>query len=288
MLPPIIILGSLGLLFGVGLFIASRLFRVHVDTRVVRIEHVLPGANCGACGLPGCSGFAKALIHGSAEIDGCTPGGADVTGAIADIMGVEVKLAEKKVAVLRCRGRDVEDRYEYDGVRSCAAAVILQGGPKLCSFGCIGYADCVDVCPFDALHMVDGIPEVDEEKCTGCGKCANACPKGLFEMRPMKDLVHVCCLSEDSGKITRGACAVGCIGCRKCEKVCKFGAITIVNNLAIFDYEKCTSCGLCVKECPTGSILNFRKDRKVKGLLPIKKSAPKVANESAEQEIKES
>ena len=145
---------------------------------------------------------------------------------------------------------------------------------------------------FGAIRMVDGIPEVDEGKCTGCGKCALACPKGLFDMLPVASTVHVCCASNDSGKITRGACSVGCIACRKCEKICKFDAITIVDNLAIFDYEKCTSCGLCVKECPTGSILNFRKDRKAKGLWPIKKAVKKVetpsGSDSGEQETKES
>ena len=148
--------------------------------------------------------------------------------------------------------------------------------------------DCVDICPFGALRMVDGLPEVDEEKCTACGKCISACPKGLFDLKSIASTVHVCCASNDSGKITRKSCAVGCIGCRKCEKICKFDAITIVDNLAIFDYEKCTSCGLCVKECPTGSILNFRKDRKAKGLWPVKKPAPRPRTENDEQETKES
>ncbi|MFH1830018.1 MAG: RnfABCDGE type electron transport complex subunit B [Pseudomonadota bacterium] len=270
MLPPIIILGFLGILFGFGLFVASRVFRVHIDPRVGRIEHALPGANCGACGFAGCGGFAKAIVHGSADIAGCIPGGAEVSHLVADIMGLEAKVTDKKVAMLRCQGRDVEDRYEYQGVTTCQAANLLHSGPKACLFGCIGFGDCAIVCPFDALHMVNGFPEVDEAKCTACGKCVGACPKNLFELISLSKLVHVRCTSTDKGKDVRKVCKVGCIACKKCETVCKFDAVHIEKNLAIFDYEKCTSCGMCVKECPTGTIMNFRKSRKELGLWPVK------------------
>jgi Na+-translocating ferredoxin:NAD+ oxidoreductase RNF subunit RnfB len=271
MLPPIIILGSLGILFGFGLFVASRVFRVHVDPRVGRIQHALPGSNCGACGFAGCSGFAKAIVHGSADVAGCIPGGDDVAHLVADIMGVEAETKEKRVAVLHCNGREVPDKYEYDGIRTCQAASLLFGGPKECPFGCIGFGDCAKACPFDALHMVDGFPEVDEAKCTSCGKCVVACPKGLFELVSLKGLVHIRCESTDKGKAVRRYCKVGCIGCKKCETVCKFDAVHIEDNLARIDYEKCTSCGMCVKECPTGTILNYRKARKELGLWPVKK-----------------
>ena len=271
MLPSILILASLGLLFGMGLFIASRVFRVHVDPRVGRIEHVLPGSNCGACGLAGCSGFAKAIVHGSADIAGCVAGGEEVAHLIADIMGVEAKAVEKRVAVLRCQGKNVADRYQYEGVRTCAAANLLYGGPKDCTYGCIGYGDCATACPFDAIHMIDGFPVVDEDKCTACGKCVEACPKNLFELLPLSKLVHVRCVSTDAGKVVRKICDVGCIACRRCEKVCKFDAVHVENNLAIFDYEKCTSCGACAKECPTGTIMNYRMERKERGLWPVKK-----------------
>jgi len=270
MLPPILILAFLGVLFGVGLYVASRVFRVHVDARVERIERALPGANCGACGLAGCHGFAKAIVHGSAEITGCIPGGEHVSHIIGDIMGVEAKVEEKRVAVLRCQGREVADRFVYEGVKTCQAASLMHGGPKQCRFGCIGYGDCEAACPFDALHMVDGLPVVDEAKCVSCGKCVTACPKGLFELLPLSKTVHVRCRSTDAGKLVRKYCSVGCIGCRKCEKVCKFDAVHIEDNLATFDYEKCTSCGLCVKECPTGTIMNYRMERKEQGLWPVK------------------
>jgi RnfABCDGE-type electron transport complex B subunit len=275
MLPPIIILGSLGILFGFGLFVASRVFRVHIDPRVGRIQHALPGSNCGACGFAGCSGFAKAIVHGSADVAGCIPGGEDVSHLVADIMGVEAQTVEKRVAVLHCNGREVPDKYEYEGIRTCQAASLLFGGPKECPYGCIAFGDCAKACPFDALHMVNDFPEVDEEKCTSCGKCVAACPKGLFELVSLSGLVHIRCESTDKGKLVRKYCNVGCIGCKKCETVCKFDAVHIEDNLARIDYEKCTSCGMCVKECPTGTILNYRKARKELGLWPVKKAEEK-------------
>lgn len=271
MLPAIIILGVLGILFGFGLFAASRVFRVHVDPRVGRVQNALPGSNCGACGFAGCSGFAKAIVHGSADIAGCIPGGEDVSHLVADIMGVEAKEVEKTVAILRCQGRDVADRYVYEGIMTCQAAELLYGGPKECPFGCIGFGDCAKACPFDALHMVNGFPEVDEAACKSCGKCVTACPKDLFELITLSKLVHVRCISTDKGKLVRKYCKVGCIGCKKCETVCKFDAVHIENNIAVFDYEKCTSCGMCVKECPTGTIMNYRRSRKDLGLWPVRK-----------------
>jgi RnfABCDGE-type electron transport complex B subunit len=271
MLEPILILGVLGILFGFGLFIASKLFFVKVDGRVKAIEHVLPGANCGVCGLAGCSAFAKAIVHGSAEITGCVPGGEDISHLIADIMGLEAKEVERDVAVLMCQGKEVEDRFEYSGVKTCAAANLIMGGPKMCIAGCIGFGDCAAACPFDALHMVNGFPVVDEKKCVACGKCVKACPKGLFKVLALSSLVHPRCMSHEQGKIVRKFCKVGCIGCKKCEIVCKFDAVHIKDCLAVFDYEKCTSCGLCEKECPTNTIVNLRMQRKEAGLWPIKK-----------------
>jgi len=275
MLPPVIILGVLGLLFGFGLFVASRVFRVHVDPRVGRLQNALPGSNCGACGFAGCSGFAKAIVHGSADVAGCIPGGEHVAHLVADIMGVEAKEVEKRVAVLHCNGRDIPDKYVYEGVMTCQAANLLFGGPKECPYGCIGFGDCAKACPFDALHMVDGFPVVDEAKCTSCGKCVAACPKGLFELVSLARLVHIRCESRDKGKDVRRYCKVGCIACKKCETVCKFDAVHVEDNLAVIDYEKCTSCGMCVKECPTGTILNYRKPRKELGLWPVKKAEEK-------------
>ena len=200
MLEPIILLGVLGVLFGVGLYIASKVFFVKVDPRVEQIMGVLPGANCGACGLAGCSGFAKAIVHGSPDIAGCIPGGEDVAHLVADILGVAAVAKEKKVAVLRCKGRDIKDRFDYQGLPTCLAASGTQGGHKDCTYGCLSYGDCDRDCPFGAINMVDGFPEVNEVTCTGCGNCVEACPRGLFELRPLGKLVHVTCMSLDKAK----------------------------------------------------------------------------------------
>lgn len=272
MLEPIIILGALGLLFGIGLFIASRVFFVKIDGRVEMIERVLPGTNCGACGLAGCTGLAKAIVHGQADVMGCVAGGENVADQVAEVMGVKAGAVEKKVAVLRCQGRNVKDRFVYEGIRTCEAAILIQGGPKECSYGCIRFGDCAGACLFDALHMVDGFPQVDEAKCTSCGKCVEACPKHLFELVGLGETVHVQCQSHDMPKNTRQVCDVGCIGCKKCEKICPFDAIHVENNLAVIDFEKCTSCGKCVDECPMNTIGQLRMKRKELGLWPVKKA----------------
>jgi len=269
-LPPLLILGALGILFGFGLFIASRVFFVEIDPRVGQICEALPGANCGACGLAGCSGFAKAIVHGSVPVDACIPGGEHVAHLVADIMGVEATTKDKEVAVLRCHGKDVESRFDYQGLPTCQAAHNTLGGNKACIYGCLMYGDCEKACPFDAIQMVDGFPVVDEEKCTSCGNCVDACPRDLYTLKPLKSLVHVTCQSLDKAKDVMKICKVGCIGCKKCEKACKFEAIHITNFLSEIDYSKCTSCGLCVKACPTDAIASFRKERKEKGLWPVK------------------
>lgn len=277
MIEPIIILGALGLLFGIGLFIASRVFFVKIDGRVEMIERVLPGTNCGACGLAGCTGLAKAIVHGQADVMGCVAGGENVADQVAEVMGVKAGAVEKKVAVLRCQGRNVKDRFVYEGIRTCEAATLIQGGPKECSYGCIRFGDCAGACLFDALHMVDDFPQVDEAKCTSCGKCVEACPKHLFELVSLAKTVHVQCQSRDMAKDTRKACDVGCIACKKCEKICPFDAIHVENNLAVIDFEKCTSCGKCVDECPMKTIGQFRMKRKELGLWPVKKAVKSEA-----------
>lgn len=273
MLAPILILGILGLLFGVGLYVASKVFHVDIDPRVEQICGALPGANCGACGLAGCSGLAKAIVHGSASVDACIPGGEEVAHIVADIMGVKAEVKDKQVAVLRCKGRDVKDRFEYRGIPTCVAANQTLGGPKNCIYGCLMYGDCEKACPFDAIHMVNGFPVVDEVKCKSCGACVEACPRNLYFLKPLGRLVHVTCMSNDKAKDVMSICKVGCIGCKKCEKECKFDAIHITDFLASIDYEKCTSCGMCVKVCPTNAIVNFRMNRKDRGLWPVKKAA---------------
>ena len=252
------VMGGLGVLFGVGLYVASRVFHVHIDPRIEAVEGALPGANCGGCGFPGCVGLATAIVHGSAEVGTCPVCPAEDIAAIARIMGVQARKGAKKTAIVHCRGREVADRFRYDGPPTCASAALLIGGPKACPYGCLGFGDCAAACPFDAIRMRGGLPEVDEERCTSCGKCVEACPRALIDIQGLDMRVHVACRSRDKGAAVRSYCAVGCIGCMKCAKTCRFDAIHVTEFLAQIDYEKCTSCGECVAVCPTRAIVDYR------------------------------
>ncbi|HHW70702.1 MAG TPA: Fe-S cluster domain-containing protein [Clostridiales bacterium] len=263
---PILILSGMGLLFGVGLALAYKKYEVKVDPKVENVREVLPGANCGACGYPGCDGFASAVVSGEASPSGCPVGGVRVTEAISEILGVEVDIGEELIAKVLCQGgKDkAKDKFIYVGVEDCVAASMLSNGPKSCSYGCLGLGSCVEACQFDAIHINErGIAQVDEDRCTACGKCIDACPKGLIEMVPKKSLVHVICMSKDRGKDVRQYCDIGCIACQICVKACKFDAIEIKNNVAKIDYSKCTNCMVCAEKCPTNAIYANFERRKI-------------------------
>ncbi len=256
-------LGAIGLVSAIILYYASKKFAVYEDPRIGKVAEVLPQANCGGCGYPGCSGFAEACVKaGSLEGKLCPVGGQAVMTQVAAILGLEAIATEPKIAVVRCNG-SCQHRPRislYDGAVSCAVAHVTYGGETACTFGCLGCGDCVSVCQFDAIHMNSetGLPEVDEEKCTACGACSKACPRCIIEIRPRgknNRRVFISCVNKDKGAITRKACEVGCIGCGKCVKVCSFKAITLESNLAYIDPAKCKSCRKCESECPQGAIL---------------------------------
>jgi Na+-translocating ferredoxin:NAD+ oxidoreductase RNF subunit RnfB len=253
---PILTLGSLGLIFGAGLAIASKKLAVHVDPRLEKIHGLLPGANCGACGGAGCFGFAEAVLSGKMDVSACRIAKENAKERIAEILGKKLEKNVKRVAILHCHGGTrVKDKFLYQGIKDCVAANLLMGGQKECTFGCLGFGNCVRVCPFDAITMSkDGLPVVDAEKCKACAKCVAACPKKLFSLAPTNLPVYVACRSHDLGKDTKAVCPVGCIACKLCEKACKFDAIRVTDNVAVIDYNKCTSCGECVKVCPMKTI----------------------------------
>ncbi len=258
---PILVLGGLGLLFGVLLSIASKAFAVKVDPKIGEVLDALPGANCGACGFPGCEGLATAIAEGRAPVNSCPIGGQKVADKVAEIMGLNAANVERNVAVVLCQGdKDkAKEKYEYDGIEDCRVQIDLADGCKSCSYGCLGCGTCQDVCQFDAIDMVNGIAVINKEKCTACMKCIEVCPKKIIELVPYDNEYIVKCKSEDKGKEVRGNCTIGCIGCRLCVRNCPVDAFTFENNLAKINYDICTNCGICEEKCPTKAIYTSKK-----------------------------
>ena len=255
----VLFMSILGGAMGLGLAIAAQKFAVEVDPRQKEIMDALPGANCGACGYPGCMGYAQALVEGKTETTLCAPGGKSLVEDIAKILGLEAGDIEEKIAVVRCQGTEANCSSDarYVGVTSCRACQILAGGTKTCTHGCLGFGDCVDVCPFGAIEIgKEKLPIIYPDKCTGCGKCIDACPRAIIDLQPTKQLTHVLCINTDKGAKANKVCKTACIACRKCVKKCPFDAIKITNFVAAIDEEKCRNCGLCTEACPKNCIID--------------------------------
>ena len=253
-----VVVGGTGIVIGIILGIAGEKFKVEVDPKEEEVLAALPGNNCGGCGYAGCSGLAAAIAKGEAEVGSCPVGGAPVAAKIGAIMGQEVGESVREVAFVKCAGtcENANTDYEYYGVEDCSMmAFVPNGGPKKCNFGCLGFGECVKACPFDAIHIVNGVAVVDREACKACGKCIAKCPHHLIELAPYDQKTFVGCSSHAKGKAVTTACELGCIGCKKCEKTCPNGAITVTDFCAHIDYEKCTNCGACKEACPRHVIL---------------------------------
>ena len=255
----VLVLGVIAIICAIVLTLSSIFFGVKENEKVSEVRDCLPGANCGACGYSGCDGYAKALGEGETDNPSlCIPGGDGVAKAVASVMGLKAEDVVERVAYVACNGSCLpeERQYVYHGPKTCIAANLNYSGDKDCTFACLGYGDCMRVCPRDAItiNSEKEIAEIDPTKCIGCGLCVKECPNGIIHLINDTSKVVVKCSSHDKGAQVRKVCKNGCIACGKCEKSCPEGAIKVENNLAIIDYSKCTGCGTCHDVCPVKCI----------------------------------
>ena len=250
----------LGTGFAIVLLIASIKLKVVTDPKVEQIHEALPNIDCGACGFPGCGQYAKAVSEDPELLGNCAPGGAETAEKIAGILNLQISGSGALTRpIIHCNSH-ADDRIfyaKYDGIKTCTATN-AQPAVQACTFGCLGYGDCVSACKFDALDIVDGLATVDYQKCTGCGACAKACPRNLIEMVPFvaEEMMTVACLSKENGKTTRSMCKVGCIGCKMCTKQSEL--FTMADNFARLDYEKyelSEQTETAMQKCPTKVIV---------------------------------
>jgi electron transport complex protein RnfB len=269
-----VFLGALGALLATMLIVAAKKFYVYEDPRIGQVENALPGANCGGCGFPGCSGFAKHVVESRDPDALCPPGGADVQAAVAGILGMAAGAAAPKTAHVRCKGSDAKAQSlgVYVGIHDCTAADLVMGGHKVCPYGCLGLGTCVKACQFGALAIVDGIAIVDEEKCTGCTKCVAECPRDIISMMDKGPRVVVDCHSADKGAAVKKYCQVGCFTCMICVKKCPESAISLVKGNITIDPAKCTHCGVCIAACPQ-DVINGYHDAGAEGAAEARKAA---------------
>ena len=253
----IISITAIGAVAAAVLSVASKIMHVAVDERMTKISAALPGTNCGACGYPGCAGYASALIE-NADVKSnlCTPGGAEVVGKISEILGKDGEAAESKYAVVHCGGdADAQQKkMEYHGIKTCYAAATVFCGEGACAYGCIGYGDCALVCPEDAVCIDNGLARINPIRCTGCGLCVKACPHHIISVEKTASKTHIICSNIERGAAARKRCTKCCIGCGKCARECPEKAIHMENNLARIDYQKCVGCGHCAEICPTTAV----------------------------------
>ena len=280
-IPAVAAVTALALAFGLVLSVAFLKLRVRTDPRVESVLEALPGANCGACGMPGCSAYATRIVEEKFNVDLCPVVDEDSARKIEGIVGIAQGGGMKKyTARLHCRGGRAEttDRFEYAGPRDCGAANGVMGGPRTCRWACLGFGDCERACPFGAIVMgASGLPAIDPDACTGCGLCVPACPRGIIGLVPRGNDVYVMCLNEEKPQVMKQGCSVGCIACKLCEKECRKAlsaqspgtdpativpAITVTNFCARIDYDICIRCYRCAEVCPVPVIEPLGKSKK--------------------------
>ncbi len=259
---PVAILTGLALIFGILIAFVSKKLAIKEDVRIGQVEKLLAGANCGACGYAGCADLAKAIVEGRARPDTCPVTTKEKARKIGEIVGETVE-GEEEIMIVACAGGNAcQDKYSYMGYGDCATVDMLAGGRKACVWGCVGMGKCSIQCAYHAIEVdpKDGYPKIDRSKCVKCGLCAQSCPKKLIKRIPASAPVYVACSNRDRGKDVRSICEKGCIGCGLCAKACENGAITMVDNLPVFDYSKCVGCYKCAEKCPMKAIVKLPSD----------------------------
>ena len=247
-----LVIAVIGVIVAAGLVYTGKKFAVEVDERETAVREKLPGNNCGACGYAGCDALAAAISRGDAPVNACPVGGAPVAEAIGDIMGTSAGAMERKVAFVACKGtcEVTHNQGNYVGVKDCRAAVLAGLNVTDCNYGCLGFGSCAEVCPQDAITILDGVAVVNRNRCVSCGLCAKACPRGLISLIPESRIIRVQCSNRDKGPMVRKVCTAGCIGCGLCARQCESGALEFDGTLARINPEKCTLCGKCAEKCP--------------------------------------
>ena len=247
--------GVLAIVFAVLIVTVSKICFVKEDERIGKVSENLAGANCGGCGYAGCGDYAKALVEGKASINDCGATSNEAKAQIAKVLGIDFVAGVQKVAVVKCAGGvNAKDKFDYVGNQSFDVQALLMGGKKVCPSACLGGGNCVNVCPDNGVFIKDGTANIDRSLCEACGACVRKCPKNLIELVPKTAKVYVACSSKCKGKDVMTACSVGCIGCGLCAKNCPEGAISMVDNLPVIDYEKCSGCLTCISKCPRKTI----------------------------------
>ncbi|MBN1500793.1 MAG: RnfABCDGE type electron transport complex subunit B [Spirochaetes bacterium] len=268
----------IGGLFGFILSVAQKKLHVEKDPRVEEIFEILPGANCGACGCPGCMAYAEKIVNNNMDTNLCPVGGPETANKVADAMGKVSGNVVRKISRVHCQGGkfNARNKFKYEGPQTCAGAQLIDGGYRVCSYGCLGLGDCADICPFGAIHIDERkLPVVDLDKCTGCGKCEEVCPRNVISLVPRGKDVYVMCRNREKGPLMKQGCSAGCIGCKLCEtKACKIvfqnntdveSAIKVDNFIAEIDYSVCIDCGKCASVCPQKVI--FYPEKTDSGIL---------------------
>ena len=255
LLTVLIIVAVIAIIFAILIVTVSKLCFVKEDERIEKISENLAGANCGGCGYAGCADFAKALVEGSASINDCGATSNENKEVIAKVLDIPFSASAKVFAVVKCAGgHNAKDKFDYVGNKGCDYQSVYMGGKKVCPEGCLGDGTCAIACTNNGIKINNGGAVTDKKLCTACGACIRKCPKNLIELIPVTAKIYVACSTTCRSKDVMNACSVGCIGCGLCAKNCPENAITMVNNLPVIDYEKCSGCLTCVGKCPRKTI----------------------------------